>query len=209
MKEIITIPISLLIFNILFILPSQIKKRYNFEDYSGFFIGLKYLFKIFYISNFTSLFKIIPLIHKSYKLYIEVLLDNQNIPNVPIDPFEFTFEARIYLWTIGIFESIAECYVFTKYISKIEMKKDYDLIWMFISGIISKYIIFYSIFLVLLIFRHYIIEILYDQFLKAHQYIVIIRLTNILNDIGLSLIFMLYKIQFLKNDFCVLFFFFE
>lgn len=205
MKEIITIPISFVIVIILFLLPSQIKKRYNFEDYSGFFIGLQYLFEIFCCSLLILLFELIPFIHKSYELFIEILLDNQNIPN---DPFRFTFETRIYFWAIGILGAIAECYFFTKSISKIEMKKNYDLIWMFISGIISKYIFIYGIPIVLLIFRHYnFIELIYDQYKKDHQYIEIINLTNILNDIGLSLIFMLYKIQFLKNDFCILFFF--
>ena len=110
---------------------------------------------------------------------------------------------------VHLLMSLTKCYLFYKSISTIESVKDYDLIWMFISGVMFMYLLYYAITFLILVFKHFqIFKTIYDLFetkylLETHFN----TFVDILNDIGVSLIFMLYKIQFIKSEFCFLFYF--
>ena len=134
METIIVIIISFVETIVISILPCQIKKRYDFENYSEFFIGIKYLLKSFCCSLLFILHMSIPFIKK----VIDFLLDDKNILD---DIFKLSFELRMYIWMVHLLMGITKCYLFYKSISTIESMKNYDLIWMFISGVIFKYLL--------------------------------------------------------------------
>ncbi len=72
------------------------------------------------------------------KKVIDFLLNDENILD---DIFKLSFELRMYIWMVQLLMGITKCYLFYKSISTIESMKNYDLIWMFISGVIFKYLL--------------------------------------------------------------------